>query len=228
MEKSTSAELLNFLSIAYNLSGAIEAVKLGRFIVLVDVIDMSTTLEAVMEAGAVGVWGACPTGKEVPYYTNPYLIGREAAREAFEKSAQIEIICEPRVGSEEERLKRAQAVLDGLADEGYARPSLWPNLGAETVKFTEWKNKIVIAITDAGGVIYDAVWQLGGGITTATIARVAGLAGVEPGRRGLKRAFSLSGGKPLSLVGASSNAMEDVLAVHYLAQLAMEMGKGTN
>ena len=43
------------VAIAYNLSGAVEAVRAGRFVVLVDVIDMSTTLETVREAGACGL-----------------------------------------------------------------------------------------------------------------------------------------------------------------------------
>ena len=211
----------NFLTIAYNLSGAVEAVKQGRFIVLVDVIDMSTTLEAVREAGAVGFWGAAPVGRGQPY-ANPYLTGRAAARQAKAKGASIVVVAEPRAGSDDERKNRAADVLAGIESEGLAADGIWPNLGAETARLTEWRNKVIIAVTDAGGVIFDAVWQLGGQLTTATVARTFHMKGTEPAYQGVRRALEMSKGRPLTLVAASSNAWEDVLAVQYLAQLFMQ------
>lgn len=206
------------LKIAYNLSGAVAAVQEGRFIVLVDVIDMSTTLETVREAGACGFWGAAPSGKELPY-VNPYLIGRAAAREAKQKAAKLIVIAEPRGVSNEEREKNAAAVLAGFKAEEMTTEKILPNLGAETARLIDWRNKIAVAVTAAGGVIFDAVFQLGGSLTTVTVARTIKMKGAEPSLQGIKRAFFMAGTTPITLVAASSNAMEDVLAVHYLAQL---------
>ena len=208
------------LKIAYNLSGAVAAVQEGRFIVLVDVIDMSTTLETVREAGACGFWGAAPSGKELPY-VNPYLIGRAAAREAKQKAAKLIVIAEPRSGPGEERERNAAALLAGFKAEEMTAEKILPNLGAETARLIDWQNKIAVAVTAAGGVIFDAVFQLGGSLTTATVARTIKMKGVEPSLQGIKRAFFMAKTSPITLVAASSNAMEDVLAVHYLAQLML-------
>ncbi len=213
------------LTIAYNLSGALEAVQKGAFIVLVDVINMSTTLEGVREAGAVGIWGACPSSRaRGNNLVNPFLIGQRAAREAKDKGAEVVIVTEPRAGSDEERKANAIDVIRGIEAEGLEVKEIWPNLGAETAKFSDWHNKIVIAVTDSGGVIYDAVWQMKGAITTATVARTLGMKGVEPALKGVERAVEMAQNSPITLVAASSNAMEDVLAVHYLAQLFVARG----
>lgn len=206
------------LKIAYNLSGAVNAVREGQFVVLVDVIDMSTTLETVREAGACGYWGAAPTGKKLPY-VNPYFIGRAAAREAKQKAAKLVVLTEPRSGSDEERRTNALAVLAGFEAENMEAEVILPNIGAETARLIDWQEKIAVAVTDAGGVIFDAVVQLGGSLTTATIARTMRMKGTETSRVGINRALSLAGRSGITLVAASSNALEDVLAVHYLAQL---------
>lgn len=207
----------SMITVAYNLSGALEAVKNGRFVVLVDVIDMSTTIESLLEAGILNIWGAAPVGKGYPY-TDPYLIGRIAAKEANDKNAQIFIVAEPRVGTTEERIKRASAVLAGMKDEGQITEEIWPNLGAETAKFTDWQGKLAVVVTDAGGTIYDAVWQQGGRITTVTIARTLKTKGDMVVKKGIRRALDMADGLPITIVAASSNSVEDVLAVHYLAQ----------
>lgn len=206
------------LKIAYNLSGAVNAVREGQFVVLVDVIDMSTTLETVREAGACGYWGAAPTSKKLPY-VNPYFIGRAAAREAKQKAAKLVVLTEPRSGSDEERRINALAVLAGFEAENMEAEVILPNIGAETGRLIDWQGKIAVAVTDAGGVIFDAVMQLGGSLTTATIARTMRMKGTETSRVGINRALSLAGRSGITLVAASSNALEDVLAVHYLAQL---------
>ncbi|MGI6606119.1 MAG: hypothetical protein ACOX2X_03635 [Peptococcia bacterium] len=209
------------LKIAYNLSGAVNAVWEGRFVVLVDVIDMSTTLETIREAGGCGFWGAAPSGKNLPYI-NPYSIGRAAAREAKQKAAKLVVITEPRSGPDEHRRKNASAVLAGFASENMEAEAILPNMGAETARLLDWRDKVAVAVTDAGGVIFDAVFQLGGSLTTATVARTIRMKGTEPARAGIKRALAmaaLAGKTGITLVAASSNALEDVLAVQYLAQL---------
>ena len=215
-----------FVSLAADVSGGVLAAQKGRFVVVVDVIDMSTTLEAVREAGAVGCWGAAPTNTKMPdsirQQTNPYLIGKTAARLARASGAQVVVISEPRAAEDEKRRETAAGVLAGIASEKAPLAGLLPNLGAETAKLTDWRNKIAIAVTAAGGTVFDAVWQAGGGLTTATVARTLKMKGHEPALKGIKRIMTLSAGRPLTLVAASSNALEDILAVRYLAQLIRE------
>ncbi|MDX9871897.1 MAG: hypothetical protein RBT41_05725 [Clostridia bacterium] len=205
---------------AYNLSGAVEAALAGRFVVLVDVIDMSTTAEALLEAGASKIWGAAPCGKGEPY-ANPYLIGREAAQEARKNQRRVFVIAEPRVGQPEERNKRAALVLDGIRAEGAEPADIFPNLGAETAKFTDWRNHYAVIVSDAGGTVFDAVWQLGGGITTATVARTLGMKGPASAHKGVERALLMAQGAPVTVTAASGSALEDVLAAQYIAQLLL-------
>lgn len=187
---------------------------------LVDVIDMSTTAEALLEAGAAKIWGAAPAGKGEPY-TNPQLIGRAAALEAIEHDAQIYVLAEPRVGTEEERSKRTAAVLEGIRSTGLEPAGIFPNLGAEAAKFTDWRNHYAVIVTDAGGTVFDAVWQAGGRISTATVARTMQQKGVAPAYQGAARALQQAQGAPLTVVAASGNALEDVLAAHCIAQILL-------
>jgi hypothetical protein len=52
-------------------------------VVIVDIIDMSTTLEAALEAGARKVYGASPDGVIVPVDVKPEVIGLEAGEKGF-------------------------------------------------------------------------------------------------------------------------------------------------
>ncbi|MDD2402272.1 MAG: hypothetical protein PHI90_03240 [Clostridia bacterium] len=219
--KELSAFNYNHINVAYNLSGAVEAVKMGRFVVLVDIIDMSTSFEAVSEAGAYSLWGASPSEKDLPY-VNPFLIGKKAAQEAKEKATGLIIIAEPRNGSNNERKKRAIKVINGVESEGIQVEAIVPNLGAETAKILDWEDKVVIAVTDCGGVIFDAVYQLGGKLTTATVARTIKTKGIDVALKGINRTMLMANNLPITFVAASSNALEDVLAVHYLAQLMIQ------
>ncbi|MGI6552813.1 MAG: hypothetical protein ACOX37_07210 [Bacillota bacterium] len=51
--------------------------------VIVDIIDMSTTLEAALEAGARKVYGASPDGVIVPVDVKPEVIGLEAGKKLY-------------------------------------------------------------------------------------------------------------------------------------------------
>ena len=66
----------------FNASGALRAAKLDFVVVIVDVIDMSTSAEAAIEKGAISVLGASPDISKVPVYVNPYKIGLAAGSRA--------------------------------------------------------------------------------------------------------------------------------------------------
>lgn len=204
-------------------SGAWMAGKQGHVVVIVDIIDMSTTLEAALEAGALEVLGASPDQVKIPVSVNPYQIGLEAGFKAKTFNSSIVIVAEPRWGDDQERLKHCGKLISGLKDAGVNTWELAPNLGISVTKLLSFQNKIVIAVTNSGGVAFDAAHHAGGIVITATIARTWQLKGIQPAEMGVERALTKAKklNKHLTFVAASSNSMEDLLAAQYLTQLAL-------
>lgn len=204
-------------------SGAWQAGSLQQVVVIVDIIDMSTTLEAALEAGAFKVYGAAPDSVKAPVPVNPFAIGQKAGSEAKKLGAQVIIVAEPRWGSDEERLNSCGQLIKGLKSSGIKYYRIAPNLGITTAKLVDFQQSVVIAVTNSGGVAFDAAQVAGGTVLTATVARTWKMKGTEPARVGVDRALTLAArlGKDLSFVAASSNSQEDILAAQYLAQMAM-------
>lgn len=200
-------------------SGAVQAAVKGHVIVVVDVIDMSTTLEAVLEAGALAVFGASPDHARVPVFINPEKVGYFAGSLARMHGTGLIIVAEPRVGSDKERLQRVSQALTGVKLAGVSKIAIVPNWGTETVKAAEFKNKVVLAVTGSGGVAFDAAFNAGGTITTATVARTQMMKGIHPAMSGVQRAINIARIKSsgISVVAASSNSLEDVLAARFIA-----------
>lgn len=117
---------------------------------IVDVIDMSTTLESALDAGAVKVFGASPDFTRAPVKVDPERIGRIAARTALTEGVGVIVVSEPRTGGDEERLQRCQKLMEGLNSEGVIIEAVVPNLGAETPLLTHFENRVVVAVTDTG------------------------------------------------------------------------------
>jgi hypothetical protein len=205
-------------------SGAWQAGLQQQVVVIVDVIDMSTTLEAALEAGALKVYGAGPDSARGPVPVNPLAIGRKAGLEAKKMGASVIIVAEPRWGSDEDRLNSCGKLLKGLHSAGIKNYQIVPNLGITTAKLVDFQYAVVIAVTNSGGVAFDAGWTAGGTVLTATVARTWKMKGTQPARIGVDRALTLAMnlGKDISFVAASSNSQEDILAAQYLAQLAMQ------
>jgi hypothetical protein len=204
--------------VLHDASGAVLAALKGNIVVIVDVINMSTTLEAAWEAGALGVFGASPDQTSAPVFVNPMLIGYSAGCFAKANQSEIILVTEPRVGTTEERVEHASLTIKGIEKAGLGGLTILPNLGAETVKMANFSNKVVIAVTDSGGVAYDAAFNAGGIVITATVARTLGKKGLEPMQMGVKRALTLAQLKKtgISFVAASSNSLEDVLAANFM------------
>ena len=77
MEKlSPARELI----ISFNATGAVRAARLGFVPVIVDVVDMSTSLEAALQQGAAFILGASPDKTRAPVQVNPYKIGLFAGK----------------------------------------------------------------------------------------------------------------------------------------------------
>jgi hypothetical protein len=211
------------VTLEYNASGAYRAAQYGRVVLVVDVIDMSTTLEAARQQGAFLTLGASPSPCRAPVPLDPVAIGRFAGERSVSRGHQVVLIAEPRWGDEEERFRRATGVLDGLKSAGVTVDRIYPNLGAETVKLVDFRDKIVIAVTDCGGAAFDAAFNAGAPVLIGTIARTFGYTGQDNANDALRRAVYLAEKQEcgLSVVASSEKAMEDVLAAKYLVNKAI-------
>jgi len=208
-----------------NASGAAEAGSRGDVVLIVDVIDMSTTLESALEAGALAVFGASPDDTAPPVAVSPAQIGQRAGELAVAKNAGVVLVAEPRAGTDEQRLQRVKAVTGGLARAGARVCAVLPNIGAETPKLYDLRGKVVIAVTAAGGVAFDAACAAGApAVVTGTVARTLHSKGTAPALAAAKRAVAAAraSNAGITVVAASGNALEDVLAAEYITRLVME------
>lgn len=216
---------MNTVKLGINASGAAEAARNGDVVVIVDVIDMSTTLEAALDAGALAVYGAAPDAAAPPVPVDPEKVGLLAGRKAIANEAGVILVAEPRVGSDEQRLSAMTRLCRGLARTGAKISSILPNVGAETVKLCDFRTKVGIAATSTGGVAYDAAVQAGApAVLTGTVARTMAKKGSAPARaaalRAIKYAAMLNTG--ITVVAASGNSMEDILAAEYITKAILE------
>ncbi len=209
-----------------NASGAVKAAKQGDAVAIVDVIDMSTTLETALEAGAFQVFGACPDGLKVPVQVYPERIGAAAGACALEKQCEVVIISEPRSGTNELRASRCISVRKGIESTGACVKAIVPNIGAETANLVDFNRTVVVAVTNSGGVAFDAAFQAGAEVFSITVARTLHMKGSEPATKGIERicSFALSHKKDIAIVAASGNAAEDVLAAQYITRRIIEEG----
>ncbi len=210
-----------------NASGAVQAAEAKNVVVVVDVIDMSTTLEAALDAGALRVFGASPDSSRAPVRLSPETIGEMAGKVAKDNDTGVVIISEPRVGTDEERRARAGRTIQGVVAAGARIDAVYPNIGAETAKLGDFSGRVVIAVTDTGGVAYDAAITAGAPeVITGTVARTMHKRGTEPARAAAKRAVAAAAqtGTGISVVAASANSLEDILAAEYIMRLIIEEG----
>lgn len=213
--------------LAVNASGAVTAAKAKNVVVIVDIIDMSTTLEAALDAGAYLVFGASPDRSGAPVKLDPGEIGRQAGRAAKQAGTGVIVISEPRVGTEEDRRARAGKVIAGINTGGGTVEAVYPNIGAETVRLGDFRGRVVVAVTDTGGVAYDAAFTAGAPVVvTGTIARTQQKKGPEPARAAAVRAIEAAkaAGAGISVVAASANSLEDLLAAEYIMREIINNG----
>lgn len=211
--------------------GAVEAAAAaGRqeVVVIVDIIDMSTTLECALETGAVAVYGASPWPLLEHCRVCPEAVGRAAGLAAGEYGTGVVVVAEPRAGTDADRRWQAAGVLDGLREVGAEVLAVVPNMGKETATMVDFSSRVVVAVTAAGGVAFDAAFNQGGVVSTATVARTLHCRGKEPAVRGAGRAWVISGEgeKGITVVAAGPGCLEDLLAAQYIAGLLWDMWIG--
>lgn len=215
------------VSLVTDASGAAKAGKAGDLVVIVDVISMSTSAEAVLNEGAVKIYGAAGHNNcSVIYQPKPEKIGYLAGEYAKRTGYEVIIITEPRVGDYEALRDNCREVTDGLAVKGIEPALFLPNLGSEVTSLADFKDKVVILVSDSGGTAFEAALLSGAyAVLTATTAGVLGKSSALNDKvlSILKEAQRAK--VNISLVAASSNCLEDVLGAYYLWQRIIEMRK---
>lgn len=218
---------LKTIQIGYNASGAVAAARKGDVVVIVDIIDMSTTAQAALDAGALKVFGAAPDGANPPVKLNPEKIGYIAGLLARQRDSGLIVIAEPRWGSAEERKENISTALAGIRRAGVEVDDILPNIGGQVSQLADFEGKVVLIASGTGGVAFDAAYNHGAEeVLTATISRTLFRKGLSPAEDGVKRALvaARNSGRGLSFIAASANSLEDVLACEFLARKAMEQG----
>lgn len=219
------------LNVTFNASGACQGAERGDLVVIVDVIDMSTTAEALMSMGAVAVLGAAPEGINI-YNANPYHIGYIAGRMGLQNNLPILLISEPRTGGDEKRIEKAFSVIRGIEDSGNKIATILPNIGAsivdyEIVQSISGQGFIAVLVTPCGGVCFDVAHNNGAAcVLTATTARVSGRSGHEVVESCVRRILSMAESLVVNItvVAASSKALEDVHAAQHIAECIIRNG----
>jgi hypothetical protein len=214
------------LEVAFDATGAAEAGARGRVVAVIDVVDAATSAEAAIAAGAVDVLGAAPADALAPIEVRPEAIAVRAAALAKLHDTDVVVVAEPRVASHEERVERASPVIRALeaADVGF---EVVPNQGAGLPGLVKLEGRVVVVVSAAGGVAFDAAVTAGSPAACfVTTARIAGKTGWEVTRSGARRAIELANqnGGALSVVAASSNATDDFLAAFEIARGVINEG----
>ena len=214
--------------VGYNASGAATAAKNGYVVMIVDIIDMSTSLEAALEGGAFFVFGASPDITKAPVKVDPARIGFIAGDMAKKLNTQIVIITEPRWGKKSQRIANCRKVVEGINKAGGNIVDFIPNLGAEIGKIISFRDRIVICVSDTGGVAYDAAYQYHDRVVTGTIARTMGQRVNRSTQIAVQRVVEVAKGDNIAVIAASSNSVEDILAANYICQQIISTGYLTN
>lgn len=220
-------EYLKVVNVTANVSGAVEAASQGNIVMVVDVIDMSTAAETALEAGAMRIFGASPGNISVPANVNPEKIAYFAGKTALKYETEVVIVAEPRFSSQAERKKNIQQVLSGVNRAGAEVTDIIPNLGAQIINLANFRDKIIILATKTGGTVFDVAYNYGAPrVITGTVAQTPEKSGVEPAKSAAKRAIQLAEkySTGITLVAASSNSYEDILAAEKISELIIDSG----
>jgi len=171
--------------------------------------------------------GASPDVSRAPVKLNPENVGQKAGKLAVANDTGVIVISEPRVGADDERKARASQAIKGIISAGAEVTAILPNIGAETVKLADFSGKVVVAVTDTGGVAYDAAMNAGAvSVVTGTVARTMHKRGTVPARSAALRAIDEAAKwkTGIAVVAASANSLEDILAAEYITRIIIEEG----
>lgn len=204
-----------------NASGAARGALRGDIVMVVDVIDMSTSAEAILEQEPLALYGSALDCSRPPVAVNPFGIGLAAAKDAIAGNTEILVVAEPRM-DEKKRLANIQELLKGISQGGANVAGIYPNLGAELGRQVDAQGKVVVLASDTGGVAWNAAFVHGSPIVlTGTVARTPGKKGVKPAEVAVDRCIAAWQQKKvnISIIAASGNSQEDILGAQFIFSL---------
>ena len=205
-------------------SGSAMAGKMGLVVLVVDVIDFSTSMEAAIDSGAAAVYGTATDSARPPVEINPYRIGNLAGLKAVSLGTKVIVVAEPRAGEEGARRSAVSKVIGGIEAAGAEVALVLPNMGAETPKMADIKGMVIVGATNTGGVAFDAAFTAGAAsVLTGTVARTLNKDGFSAARDSAARAIEEARklGQGIAIVAASGNSPEDLLAAEYIYRLVL-------
>jgi hypothetical protein len=215
------------LNISFNASGASQAGKRGDVVLVVDVVDMSTSAEAALEHGALSVYGVAPEGIEIPAKTDYNIICELAIGDAKKNSASIILVTEPRIAKDSERKATVQKVHDEVVAQGIAIDGIVANQGIELPKLIDFKNKVVIIASQTGGSAFDAAVCAGSAkVLTGTVVRTMKTTGQDNIKKAAKRAIeaAIRFGCGITVVAATANSVDDYLGAQQISYEILREG----
>jgi len=216
------------LNITSNPSGAASAARQGNVVMIIDVIDMSTTAEMALELGAINIFGASPPEVSVPVTINPEKIGYIAGKKALKHDTGVIVAAEPRIyKNKKTRMDNSYKAIKGIKRAGGELDEIIPNSGKDIDELADFEGKIVVIVSSAGGVAYDAAYNYGAPeVITGTVARTEKMKGSKPALKAAKRAIQTAAKYKcgITIVASSSNSLEDVLAANFIGQKIIDNG----
>ncbi|MFZ5597648.1 MAG: hypothetical protein ACOY31_11625 [Bacillota bacterium] len=212
--------------LASDASGAALAGRSGLVVVVVDVIDFSTSMEAAIDGGAIAVFGARADSASPPVKTNPFLIGMMAGIKARQENTGVIVVAEPRTGGAAERRNSSSLAISGIKESGAYLVDVVPNVGSEVCLMADMRNMVVTGVTAAGGAAFDAAVCAGSpAVLTGTVARTLSKSGFSCAADAIERAVRSAGekGTGIAVIAASGNSLEDLLGAEYIYKKMLEM-----
>lgn len=184
---------------------------------------MSTTAESAIEDGAKGVFGVAPFGSNLPARTDYKKVVKLAIDMAKSDNLKIILVTEPRIASDNERLKYVKHIKDEIEEHGVGIENIVANQGIETPKLANLSKKVVIIASQTGGSAFDAATAGGASkVLTGTIVRTMKATGLQNTIKAAKRAIEAakSHQKGITVVAATANSLDDW---HGAKQIAAEI-----
>lgn len=207
------------LNLTFNASGAYQAGKRGDVVVIVDVVDMSTTAESIIEAGAINVYGVAPKGTNIPVETDYKKITSLAVNDAKENKTSIVLVAEPRIASDSDRKKTVEDVIKEIEINGIRIDCIVANQGIETSKLTAFSKKVAIIASQTGGSSFDAAINAGASkVLTGTVVRTMESTGYENIEKAAIRAIIAANksNSGITVVAATANSFDDNAAAQQI------------
>lgn len=215
------------LNVSFNTSGAYQAGKRGDVVVVVDVVDMSTTAESIIESNAISIYGVAPKGVSLPVETDYKKIAALAINDAKNNKTSVVLVAEPRIANDSDRRKAVEDIIREIEKNGINVDCIVANQGIETPKLADFTKKVAIIASQTGGSTFDAANHAGASkVLTGTVVRTMKSTGYENIEKAAERAINAAkkSNKGITVVAATANSYDDNAAAQQICNEIIRKG----